>query len=163
MKSIQNQYVFPSLINKSFSRSTYASHVKPLKFFGCKISTEPVRKSLSNYFCDTSNLINASTFLVQSDDNSYDSSLCDFKKGSLFPFLICNYFELNTCLHLIVRWWCFFFVPCRISFESLILMTIIILPNHNRFDILHSKSQKFVMRVNGHKFFHIHILHYVIR
>ena len=103
------------------------------KFFGCKILTEPVRKSLSNYFCDTSNLINASTFLVQSDDNSYDSSLCDFKKGSLFPFLICNYFELNTCLHLIVRWWCFFFVPCRISFW------IIDINDHNYF----AKSQPF--------------------
>ena len=114
-KSLQ-QYVFPSLINKAFSRSTYVLHVKPLEIFKSQILTEPVRKSLSNYFYDTSNLINASTFLVQSDDNSYDSSLCDFKKGSLFPFLICNYFELNTCLHLIVRWWCFFFVPCRISF-----------------------------------------------
>ena len=27
-------------------------------------------KTVSNYFCDTSNLVNASTFLVQSDDNS---------------------------------------------------------------------------------------------
>jgi len=131
-KSLQ-QYVFPSLINKAFSRSTYVSHVKPLEIFKSQILTEPVRKSLSNYFYDTSNLINASTFLVQSDDNSYDSSLCDFKKGSLFPFLICNYFELNTCLHLIVRWWCFFFVPCRISFW------IIDINDHNYF----AKSQPF--------------------
>ena len=151
------------MINKSFSRSKYASHVKPLKFFGCKILTEPVRKSLSNYFCDTSNLINASTFLVQSDDNSYDSSLCDFKKVLCFPSLFVITLSLILVFILLFAGGVSFSCLVVYLFESLILMTIIILPNHNRFDLLHSKSQKFVMRVNGHKFFHIHILHYVIR
>ena len=82
---------------------------------------------------------------------------CDLKV-LCFPSLFNNYFMFNTCLVFQINVWFILFRACRKFFESLILMTIIILPNHNSFDLLlYQVAKMFLMwsRANGQKFFHI--------